>query len=57
LEFSGLTRIYSASRLNEVILYLCPSVSICGSYFLMYFIQHHQALYSSAVGNTEKKMA
>jgi hypothetical protein len=30
---------YSASRLDEVEIYLCPSVSICGSYFLMYCTQ------------------
>jgi hypothetical protein len=31
---------YSTSGLDEVIIYLCPSVSICGSYFLMYCTQH-----------------
>ncbi|BAY47606.1 hypothetical protein SAMD00079811_52240 [Scytonema sp. HK-05] len=30
---------YNASRLDEVIIYLCPSVSICGFYFLMYCTQ------------------
>ncbi|MBW4502612.1 MAG: hypothetical protein KME57_24340 [Scytonema hyalinum WJT4-NPBG1] len=29
-----LLKIYSATQLNEVIIYLCPSVSICGSLFL-----------------------
>ncbi|WP_143172848.1 hypothetical protein [Scytonema sp. HK-05] len=31
---------YSASPLDEVIIYLCPSVFICGFYFLMYCTQH-----------------
>jgi hypothetical protein len=32
-------RYYSTSRLGQVQIYLCPSVSICGSYFLMYCTQ------------------
>ncbi|WP_198940943.1 hypothetical protein [Scytonema sp. HK-05] len=36
---------YSASRLDEVIIYLCPSVSICGSPNLMYCTQLKEPLY------------